>query len=84
MLRKVRFKLNIFTLEKMYFSFIRPILEYGDVVRDTQIHYLINKIENARIVTGGTKLTSIKKLCEETGWEKHLERMEKHQLILLY
>jgi hypothetical protein len=84
MLRKVRFKLNIFTLEKMYFSFIRPILEYGDVVRDTQIHYLINKIENARIVKGGTKLTSIKKLCEETGWEKHLERMEKHQLILLY
>jgi hypothetical protein len=64
MLRKVRFKLNRFTLEKMYFSFIRPILEYGDVVWDTQTHYLINKIENvqneaARIVTGGTKLTSI-------------------------
>jgi hypothetical protein len=36
---------------------------------------LINKIENvqseaARIVTGGTKLTSIQKLYEETGWEK--------------
>jgi hypothetical protein len=89
MLRKVRFKLNRFTLEKMYFSFIRPILEYGDVVWDMQIHYLINKIENvqseaARIVKGGTKLTSIQKLYEETGWEKLLERMEKHQLILLY
>ena len=64
MLRKVRFILNRFTLEKMNFSFIRPILEYGDVVWDTQIHYLINKIENvqseaARIATGGTKLTSI-------------------------
>jgi hypothetical protein len=85
MLRKVRFKLNRFTLEKMYFSFIRPIMEYGDVVWDTQI----NKIENvqseaARIVTGGTKLTSIQKLCEETGWEKLLERREKHKLILLY
>ena len=72
MLRKVRFKLNRYTLEKMYFSFIRPILEYGDVVWDTQTHYLINKIENvqseaARIVTGGTKLTSIQKLYEETG-----------------
>jgi hypothetical protein len=89
MLRKVRFKLNRFTLEKMYFSFIRPILEYGDVVWDTQTHYLINKIENvqseaARIVTGGTKLTSIQKLYEETGWEKLLERREKHKLILLY
>jgi hypothetical protein len=89
MLRKVRFILNRFTLEKMYFSFIRPILEYGDVVWDTQTHYLINKIENvqtkaARIATGGTKLTSIQKLYEETGREKLLERREKHILILLY
>jgi hypothetical protein len=73
----------------MYFSFIRHILEYGDVVWDTQTHYLINKIENvqieaARIVTGGTKLTSIQKLYEETGWEKLLERREKHKFILLY
>ena len=87
MLRKVRFILNRFTLEKMYFSFIRPILEY--VVWDTQTHYLINKIENvqteaARIATGGTKLTSIQKLYEETGWEKLLEGREKHKLILLY
>ena len=54
MLRKVRFKLNRFTLEKMYFSFIRPILEYGDVVWDT--HSLFDKQNRnaARIVTGGT------------------------------
>ena len=50
-------------------------MEYGDVVLDTQTHYFINIIENvqseaARIVTGGTKLTSIQKLYEETGWEK--------------
>jgi hypothetical protein len=32
----------------------------------------------------GTKLTSIQKLCEETGWEKLLERREKQKLILLY
>ena len=64
-------------------------MEYGDVVWDTQTHYLINKIENvqseaARIVTGGTKLTSIQKLYEETGWEKLLERREEHELILPY
>ena len=88
MLRKVRFILNRFTLEKMYLYFVRPIFEYGDVVLDTQTHYFINIIENvqseaARIVTGGTKLTSIQKLYEETGWEKLLERREKHKLILL-
>ena len=63
-------------------------MEYGDVVWDTQTHYLINKIENvqseaARIVKGGTKLGSIQKLYEETGWGKPLERREKHKLILL-
>jgi hypothetical protein len=89
MIRKVRFKLNRFTLEKMYLSFIRHILEYGNVVWDTQTHYLINKIENvqseaARIATGGTKLPSIQKLCEETGWEKLLERRETHKLFLIY
>jgi hypothetical protein len=50
----------------MYFSFIRPILEYGDVIWDSNIQYLADKIEYVqiealRIVTGGTKLTSINK-----------------------
>jgi hypothetical protein len=45
----------------------------------------LNKIENvqteaARIATGGTKLTSIQKLYEETGWEKLLERREKQDI----
>jgi hypothetical protein len=42
------------------------------------------KYKAARIVTGGTKLTSIQKLYEETGWEKLLERREEHKLILPY
>jgi hypothetical protein len=45
---------------------------------------VIVQSEAARIVTGGTKLTSIQKLYEETGWEKLLERREKHKLNLLY
>ena len=32
MLKQMKFKLTRKTLEKMYFSFLRPILEYGDVV----------------------------------------------------
>ena len=73
----------------MYFSYIKPILEYGDVVWDNNVQLLINKIENvqleaARIVTGGTKLTSIKKLYEETGWKKLSGRREHHKLFLFY
>ena len=37
-----------------------------------------------RIVTGGTKLTSLEKLYQETGWEKLSARREKHRLIQLY
>jgi hypothetical protein len=62
MLRKVRMTLHRFSLEKIYKSFVRPILEYADVIWDSQ--NLINKLENvqldaARIVTGGTKLTGL-------------------------
>ncbi len=88
-LRRVRFILDRFTLEKMYFSFIRPILEYGDIVWDTGIQLLVNKIESVqleamRIVTGGTKLTSLDKLYEETGWVKLSDRRKKHKLVMLY
>jgi hypothetical protein len=58
----------------MYFSFIRPILEYGDVIWDSNIQYLADKIETMRIVTDGTKLTSINELYDETGWEKLADR----------
>ena len=63
--------LDRFSLERLYLSYIRPILEYADVVWDNQNQALINKLENvqyeaARIVTGGTRLTSLNKLTEET------------------
>ena len=73
----------------MYLSFIRPLLEYGDVIWNISTQYLVDKVENVqieamRIVTGGTKLTSIQKLYTETGWEKLSDRREKHRLMVLY
>jgi len=54
------------TLEKIYLTFIRPILEYADVVWDNKTLFLINTIEHvqieaARIVTGRTRLVFIMK-----------------------
>ncbi len=40
--------------------------------------------EAARIVTGTTKLVSIQKLMQETGWETLSSRRRKHKLILFY
>ena len=89
MLRKVRMTLDRFSLEKIYMSFIRPILEYADVIWDSQNQSLINKLENvqldpARIVTRGTKLTGLNRLYEETKWEKLSDRRQNHKLILFH
>ena len=58
--RKFKFILDRRTLEKIYLTFIRPLLEYGDVVWDCKTVYLTNKLESvqaeaARVVTGGAR-----------------------------
>ena len=63
-MRKLKFQLDRKSLEKIYTSFIRPLLEYSNVVWDNCTQYESNdleKIQNeaARIVTGATKLTSL-------------------------
>ena len=73
-MRKLKFKLDRRSLQIIYFTFVRPLLEYADVLWDNCTQYEINdleKIQNeaARIVTGATKLVSINSLCTETGWE---------------
>ena len=73
-MRKFKFILDRRTLEQIYLTFIRPLLEYRDVVWDCKTVYLTNKLESvqaeaARVVTGGTRLVSLSKLYAETGWE---------------
>jgi hypothetical protein len=36
------------------------------------------------MVTGGTKLTSINKLYDETGWEKLADQRTNHKLVLFH
>ena len=86
---KFKFILDRETLEKMYLVFIRPILEYADVVWDTPTQILVHKlkslqIEAARIVTEGTRLVSIENLYLETGWERLKDRRETHKLTYFY
>ena len=88
-MRKFKFLLDRKSLETIYFSFIRPILEYGDVVWDNctqQEKQDIEKIqiEAARIVTGTTKLVSINSLYEETGWETLETRRKNYKLTLFF
>ena len=89
LLRKIKFKIDRFSLQKIYFSFIRPILEYADIIWDgcnqtmkarlERIHF-----EAARIITGASKLASIESLLTETGWDTLQNRRYKHKLILFH
>ena len=70
-------------------SFIRPTLEYGDVIWDNLSQGLkdqLDKVQNeaARIVTGCAKLVAIADLIQESGWETLSERRRKHKLIHFY
>ena len=88
-MRQVKNRLDRKSLQVIYFSFIRPFLEYGDVVWNNIPQYLkddLDKIQNepARIVTGCSKLVSLTNLRQECGWESLSERRRKHKLILLF
>lgn len=88
-MRKLKFSLDRKSLEIIYTSFIRPILEYADVVWGNAFQYeldLLDKIQNecARIVTGATRLVSIESLNTEVNWETLEQRRYNHRLILFY
>ena len=64
LLRALKFRVSRKSLEKMYFAYIRPLLEYSDVVWDNcslESKKLLDAVHvgAARIVTGATKLCSI-------------------------
>ena len=85
---KPKFQLDMKSLQTIYFSFIRPLLEYADVVWINCTQYEsseLDKIQNeaARIFTGATKLPSIDSLHTETGWETLGSRRKTHKLTLL-
>ena len=88
------FRLDRLSLEKLYLSFIRPLLEYGDVVWDPHNIYLVNILEKVQIEAmrmksgggggGGVKITPSMELYKETGLSKLKDRRENHKLIQLF
>ena len=82
-LRQLKFTLNRKSLEKVYFTFIRSLLEYADVVWDNCTQQQSNALEKiqleaGRIVSGTTKLVEINKLYAELGWIKLSDRRSLH------
>ena len=87
--RSLMYKLDRKTLEIIYFSFIRPTLEYADVIWDNcdvNERYRIEQIqiEAALIVTGATRSVSRTKLMNDTGWISLERRRYNHRIITFF
>ena len=81
-------RLNI-TLNSMYISLIRPLMEYGDFIWDGCRVECSNALEiiqfdAARLVTGAIKGTNRVALLEELSWDKLETRRYIHKLSILY
>ncbi|MCG7869675.1 MAG: endonuclease/exonuclease/phosphatase family protein [Candidatus Thiodiazotropha taylori] len=88
-MRRLKFDLDRKSLQIIYFSFIRPLLEYADIVWNNCTQYESLGLEQiqyeaARIVTGATRLVSINSLLNETGWETLSSRRKNHKLVMFY
>ena len=83
-MRKLKFQLDRKSLETVYIAFIRPLLEYADVIWDNCSQYEKDdlekiQIEAARIATGTTKLISLNNLYKEICWDKLQKKTRRPQ-----
>ena len=88
-LQSLKYQLDRRSLQTMYFSFIRPILEYADIIWDNCFNYEKENVEKiqieaGRVVTGATKSCSRAKILQETGWDSLEKRRYKHRMVTFY
>ena len=82
---KLKFLLDRRSLEIIYISFIRPLLEYADVVWDNCTRYEVSAIEKVQLEAARTtKLVSLDELYKKTGWESLETRRSQHKLFLFF
>ena len=88
-LRKLKYQLPRTVLNKLYCTYIRPLLEYASEVCDGCNETDANRLEQiqlnaARIVTGLPIFASLNSLYFESGWEALAQRRKTKNLTLMY
>ena len=86
---RLSYMLDRGTLSQMYSGFVRPLLEYGDILFNNCTEYQAQKIEAvqkraARIITGAIKGTSTNIMYNELGWTSMKHRRDVHSLCLFH
>ena len=84
-LKSLKYKVDRKSLETIYFSFIRPKLEYGSYIWDNCSKQDTEQLEKfqldiARIITGARKGTSHDLIYNEISWPKLSERRSRNKV----
>ena len=88
------------TLDELYKLYVRPHLDYGDVIyhipqkvndfsREVTLHRLMERLESVQYsagvaITGAWKGTSRSKIYQELGWESLNDRRWCRRLVLFF
>jgi hypothetical protein len=77
------------TLQRIYITMIRPVLEYADIIYDNTTRDQHNKLEHLQrraglICTGAYRHTENQTLMRELGWESLSLRRKNHKIIQYY
>ena len=88
-LRKIKYQFSKQTLNTLYCTYIRPLLEYASQVLDGSTQADANRLEQvqsntARIVTRLPVFASLDSLYYETGWETLKQRRTNIKLTLMF
>ena len=88
-MRMLKYDIDRNSLIRFFTSYIRPILEYGNVVWDNLNKQEADLLESirldaARIITGLRRGTSHAILYKELGWVPLSDRRKNHKLIHFY
>ena len=88
-LSRLMYKIDRHSLNILYTTFVRPTLEYGDVLLCNLTEnqkYNVEMVQKraGRIVSGATRGVSRNVIYSELGWESLEKRRERHCILYLY
>jgi hypothetical protein len=76
------------SLERIYMGFIRPLLEYGDIIWDSPLEIIQSleriQLDAARVVVGATARSPTEGLYTETSWETLANRRTQHRKVMMF
>jgi hypothetical protein len=88
-MKAFKYRISRQALITYYHGFIRPVIEYGDLLYDSCTKELSDMVEGtqleaARTVTGAKRYSSHASLYNELGWNSLQDRRKMHKLCKLF